>query len=102
MAKIAAHVGPAAIAMHPADAAGRGLAEGDQALVANETGRLVMRVTLTETVPRGVALSHKGRWPKQETGQRNVNVLNAGRKADMGESTAVHGVEVTVGPLASA
>lgn len=102
VAKIAAHVGPAAIAMHPADAAGRGLAEGDQALVANETGRLVMRVTLTETVPRGVALSHKGRWPKQETGQRNVNVLNAGRKADMGESTAVHGVEVTVGPLASA
>lgn len=102
VAKIAAHVGPAAIAMHPADAAGRGLAEGDQALVANETGRLVMRVTLTETVPRGVALSHKGRWPKQEAGQRNVNVLNPGRKADMGESTSVHGVEVTVAPLAPA
>jgi len=102
VAKILAHVGPATIAMHPADAAGRGLAEGDQVLVANETGRLVMRVTLTETVPRGVALSHKGRWPKQEPGQRNVNVLNPGRKADMGESTAVHGVEVTVGPLASA
>ncbi len=102
VAKIAAHVGPAAIAMHPADAAGRGLAEGDQALVANETGRLVMRVTLTETLPRGVALSHKGRWPKQEAGQRNVNVLNPGRKADMGESTSVHSVEVTVGPMASA
>ena len=102
VAKIAAHVGPAAIAMHPADAAGRGLAEGDQALVANETGRLVMRVTLTETLPRGVALSHKGRWPKQEAGRRNVNVLNPGRKSDMGESTAVHSVEVTVGPLASA
>ncbi len=102
VAKIAAHVGPAAIAMHPADAAGRGLAEGDQALVANETGRLVMRVTLTETLPRGVALSHKGRWPKQESGQRNVNVLNPGRKSDMGESTTVHSVEVTVAPLALA
>jgi anaerobic selenocysteine-containing dehydrogenase len=102
VAKIAAHVGPAGIAMHPADAAGRGLAEGDQALVANETGRLVMRVTLTETLPRGVALSHKGRWPKQEAGQRNVNVLNPGRKSDMGESTSVHSVEVTVSPLASA
>ena len=102
VAKIAAHVGPAGIAMHPADAAGRGLAEGDQALVANETGRLVMRVTLTETLPRGVALSHKGRWPKQEAGQRNVNVLNPGRKSDMGESTSVHSVEVTVSPLAFA
>lgn len=102
VAKIAAHVGPAAIAMHPADAAGRGLAEGAEALVANETGRLVMRVTLTETVPRGVALSHKGRWPKREAGLRNVNVLNPGGKADMGESTSVHGVEVTVGRLTSA
>ena len=102
VAKIAAHVGTAAIAMHPADAAGRGLAEGDQAMVANETGRLVMRVTLTENLPRGVVLSHKGHWPKQETGQSNVNVLNPGRKSDMGESTSVHAVEVTVGPLASA
>jgi hypothetical protein len=25
-----------------------------------------------------------------------VNVLNAGERADMGESTSVHGVEVTV------
>jgi anaerobic selenocysteine-containing dehydrogenase len=102
VAKIAAHVGQAAIAMHPADAAGYGLAEGDQAAVTNETGRLVMRVTLTDTVPRGVALSHKGRWPKQEAGHRNVNVLNPGRKADMGESTSVHGVEVMVAPLARA
>ena len=99
VAKIAAHVGQAAIAMHPADAAGRGLTEGDQVLVANETGRLVMRVTLTEGLPRGVALSYKGRWPKQEPGQSNVNVLNPGRKSDMGESTSVHSVEVTVGPL---
>jgi len=102
VAKIAAHTGPPAIAIHPDDAARRGLAEGDQVLVANETGRLVMRVTLTETVPRGVALSHKGRWPKQEAGHRNVNVLNPGRKSDMGESTAVHSVEVTVGPVTAA
>lgn len=102
VAKIAAHTGLATIAIHPADAAGRGLKEGDQALVANEAGRLVMRVTLTETVPRGVALSHKGRWPKREAGHRNVNVLNPGRKTDMGESTSVHGVEVTVAPLAPA
>jgi len=102
VAKIAAHTGPPAIAMHPDDAAKRGLAEGDQVLVTNETGRLVMRVTLTETIPRGVALSHKGRWPKQEAGHRNVNVLNPGRKSDMGESTAVHSVEVTVGPVTAA
>ncbi len=71
-------------------------------MVANETGRLMMRLTLSDAVPRGVALSHKGRWPKQEAGGRNVNVLNPGRKADMGESTSVHAVEVTVAPFTAA
>jgi anaerobic selenocysteine-containing dehydrogenase len=100
VAKIAARVGSTTIALHPADAAERGLAEGDDALVANETGRLSLQVTLSEAIPRGVALSHKGRWPKREAVRANVNVLNPGHKTDMGESTCVHGVEVTVTPLA--
>jgi len=41
----------------------------------------------------------KGRWPKQEAGSANVNTLNPGVKTDMGESSAVHGVEVTVQPV---
>jgi hypothetical protein len=47
----------------------------------------------------GVALSYKGRWPKHERTYANVNVLNPGTKTDMGESTSVHGVEVTVTPV---
>jgi anaerobic selenocysteine-containing dehydrogenase len=100
VAKIAARIGPATIALHPADAAERGLAEGDEALVANETGSLPLRVTLSEALSRGVALSHKGRWPKREPAQANVNVLNPGQKSNMGENTCVHSVEVVVTPLA--
>jgi anaerobic selenocysteine-containing dehydrogenase len=100
VAKIAAHVGQVTVAMHPVDAVERGLAEGDEALMSNETGELAARVILTTALPRGVALSPKGRWPKQEVGRRNVNVLNPGKKADMGESTSVHGVEITVSRLA--
>jgi anaerobic selenocysteine-containing dehydrogenase len=98
--KIAARVGPDTITLHPADAAERGLAEGDEAVAVNETGRLPLTVTLSETLPRGVALSYKGRWPKREAKQANVNVLNPGHKTDMGESTCVHGIEVTVTRLA--
>jgi anaerobic selenocysteine-containing dehydrogenase len=94
--EISRRAGRATIALHPADAAERSLAEGDQAWVFNETGRLSLAVSLSDALPRGVALSHKGRWPKQEPGQANVNALNPGRKADMGESTCVHGIEVTV------
>jgi len=95
-AKIAKRLGAATIALHPEDAVARGLTEGDEAVVANETGRLRLLVTLSDAVPRGVAYSPKGRWPKREPGHANVNVLNPGERADMGDSTSVHGVEVTV------
>ena len=87
------------MALHPADAAARGLREGDEALLSNETGRLTLRVTLSEDIPPSVALSHKGRWPKQEPAAANVNTLNPGQKTDMGESTCVHSIEVAVSRL---
>jgi anaerobic selenocysteine-containing dehydrogenase len=98
-AKIAKRIGPATVALHPDDAAERGLAEGDTALVANETGSLRLLVTLSDAVPPGVAYSPKGRWPKREPASANVNALNPGQRADMGDSTSVHGVEVTVAQL---
>ena len=59
---------------------------------------LVLAVTLSDAVPRGVALTHKGRWPNREAQGVNVNVLNPGVKTDMGESTCVHGIEVLITP----
>jgi anaerobic selenocysteine-containing dehydrogenase len=96
--KVRRQLAAATVALHPADAAERGLAEDDDALVASAAGELRLRVRLSGDVPRGVALSHKGRWPKLEPSGANVNALHAGRKADMGESTSVHAVEVTVRP----
>jgi anaerobic selenocysteine-containing dehydrogenase len=97
-AKIAKRLGPAAIALHPDDAHARGLVGGEDVLVENGTGRLRCRLEVTQDVPPGVALSHKGRWPRQEPGGVNVNALNPGERSDMGDSTAVHGVEVAVSP----
>jgi anaerobic selenocysteine-containing dehydrogenase len=96
--KIAARIGRATIALHPDDARERGLAEGDEAVVRNATGRVRLAVLLSDALPRGVAYSPKGRWPKREPGRANVNSLNPGETADMGRSTSVHGVEVTVAP----
>jgi len=101
-AKLATRMGPATIAVHPADAAERGLAEGDAVLVSNATGCLPLRVTLSTAFPRGMVLAHKGRWPKQEATQANVNTLNPGEKTDMGENTCVHGVEIVLTPLTQA
>jgi anaerobic selenocysteine-containing dehydrogenase len=84
------------VALHPLDAAERGLAAGDAVVLSNATGRLELELELSERLPRGVALSPKGRWPKREASHANVNVLNPGLKSDMGEATSVHGVEVRV------
>jgi anaerobic selenocysteine-containing dehydrogenase len=92
--KIARRIGEGTVTLHPDDAARRGLAEGDRVRLRNATGSLELVLAVSEVVPPGVAYSPKGRWPKRERQGANVNVLNDGRKADFGGSTAVHGVEV--------
>jgi anaerobic selenocysteine-containing dehydrogenase len=97
-AKLTRRIGAATVAMHPADAAERGLTAGDIALLESSAGTLSLAVALSDELPRGVIYSPKGRWPKREPGRANVNALNAGVESDMGRSTTVHGVEVTVSP----
>jgi len=94
--KLTHRLGPATVKMHPLDAAERGLAAGDPALLESPTGRLTLTVELSDELPRGVIYSPKGRWPKREPGAANVNVLNPGLESDMGRSTTVHGIEVSV------
>jgi anaerobic selenocysteine-containing dehydrogenase len=96
--KLTRRIGAATVAMHPTDAADRGLAAGDSALLESDAGRLSLTVTLSSELPRGVIYSPKGRWPKREPSAANINVLNPGEESDMGHSTTVHGVEVTVTP----
>jgi anaerobic selenocysteine-containing dehydrogenase len=94
--RLAHRLGAPAIALHPADAAERGLAAGDRVLARSPAGELELTAVLSEDLPRGVAFSPKGRWPKLEAGHANVNALNPGTASDMGASTTVHGVEITL------
>lgn len=94
--KLEGRRGAAEVALHPDDAAARGLRAGDRARVCSATGELELLVAVSAEVPRGVALSPKGRWPRLEPTGANVNVLNPGIPSDMGQSSSVHGLEVTV------
>jgi len=86
------------ITLNPTDAAEAELKAGQLARVTSGTGELVMPVEISDDVPPLVALVPKGRWPKFEPSGANVNILNPGDKSDMGESSAVHGIEVRVEP----
>jgi anaerobic selenocysteine-containing dehydrogenase len=97
--KIGAKLGLQNVTMHPDDAAARGLAAGQHVRVFNDVGTLDMVVELATTLPRGVALAAKSRWPKLIAGGLSVNALNPGTKSDMAESSSVHGVEVEIARL---
>lgn len=96
VSKIGKRLGKATIALNPLDAAERHLEDGEAAVVRNDFGSLELQVLVSADLPRGVALTHKGRWLGFDPAGANVNVLNGGFKSDMGESTAVHSVEVVV------
>jgi anaerobic selenocysteine-containing dehydrogenase len=96
--KLRHRIGPASVALHPSEAAGRGLRKGDPVTLHNATGALRLEVEISDAVPPGVAYAPKGRWPSHEATGANVNSLNPGDKTDMGESSAVHGVLVELVP----
>jgi anaerobic selenocysteine-containing dehydrogenase len=92
-------MGPQRAFLNPIDAAERGLKDGDPIRLQNATGSLDVITGIDAGVPRMTILLHKGRWPKLEQHGHNVNVLNPGAKTDLGESSSVHAIEVTVTPI---
>lgn len=88
--------GPATVWVSTQDAARCGVTDGQSVLLQNETGSILMVARVDSTLPVGTAMSYKGRWPSMEPTQTNVNFLHTPIKTDMGESTSVHGTEVSI------
>lgn len=81
------------VAMHPADAKPRGIAEGDRARIWNERGELTLPVKLDYGLRPGCVAVTNGFW-LTEGGA--VNVLSMGRETDMGYGAAFHDNAVEV------
>jgi anaerobic selenocysteine-containing dehydrogenase len=94
--KIRARLGEPKVLLNAVELDRRGLRTGDAVVLQNETGSLRLIVEASPDVPVGVALVYKGRWPSGSGEPANVNVLNAGLRTDIGDSTAVHGVEAEI------
>ncbi|MCE2520349.1 MAG: molybdopterin-dependent oxidoreductase [Alphaproteobacteria bacterium] len=87
-------LGSPTVTLHPDDAATCGVSTGDEVSLSNDAGSLTLIAVVSDAVPSGVLLTDKSRWPGP--GGTNINSLHIPRKSDMGESTCVHGVEVTL------
>jgi len=93
---IAERAGPADVLINAEDAARLGITHGAMVELRNDTGAIRLLASIDDRVLAGTAVSYKGRWPSAEGDATNINFVHTPRKADMGESTSVHGTEVTV------
>ena len=79
--------------MSPADAAARGISEGDRVQVFNDRGTVEVSVRLDNSLRPGCLVIHNGWWLSEGGG---VNLLSAARETDMGHGAAFHDNAVEV------
>ncbi len=86
--------------MHPADAAERGLSDGDRVRVWNAYGEVVTGLRLTTDLSRGVACLPKGLWARHTENGRTANALAPPTLADLGGNACFNDarVEVSLAP----
>jgi anaerobic selenocysteine-containing dehydrogenase len=77
------------VEVHPDDAAARGIADGQDVVVANGRGSVRLRAVVTDAVRPGVLVSPKGRWRKLHAGQ-GVNATTTDALGDMAGQSTFH------------
>ncbi len=87
--------GPPSVEIHPADAAARGIGDGDTVVVENGRGWFRVRAVVTDGVRPGVVVSPKGRWGKLDGG-RNANWTTSDVLGDMAGQSTFHSNRVWV------
>jgi len=83
------------LAMHPDDAARRGIQPGARVRVFNDRGSLTVACRFDFGLKRGCVTLHNGWWM---TDGGAVNVLSKARETDMGYGAAFHENLVEVAP----
>lgn len=78
------------VEINPADAAARGIADGDEVRVESERGWCSLRAVVTDDVPPGVAVAPKGPWASLSPDGRNINWVTPDAIADLAGQSTFH------------
>jgi anaerobic selenocysteine-containing dehydrogenase len=82
--------------IHPADAAARGIADGERVRVFNDRGSYVLRARVSDKPREGVVVAHSVWWKKHSPDGRNANELTAQRTTDLGGGATFYDCRVEV------
>jgi anaerobic selenocysteine-containing dehydrogenase len=86
--------------IHPADAATRGIVDGEMVQVFNDRGNVQLAAWLTDSVSQGVVVSRGLWWARNSPGNQGVNATTSQRLADMGGGATFFSNLVEVRPCA--
>ena len=82
--------------MHSADAAARGIADGDKVRVYNDRGGYTLRARVNDKPRRGVVVAPSVWWRKHSPDGRNANSVTSQRIADLGGAATFYDCLVEV------
>jgi anaerobic selenocysteine-containing dehydrogenase len=82
--------------MHSADAAARGIADGDRVRVYNDRGHYTLRARVNDKPRRGVVVAPSIWWKKHAPDGRNANNVTSQRIADLGGAATFYDCLVEV------
>jgi anaerobic selenocysteine-containing dehydrogenase len=82
--------------IHPADAAKRGIAEGDSVRIHNQRGAFVVKARVSDRVREGVVAALSVWWRKLSPDGRNANDVTSQALADMGGAATYYDCLVEV------
>jgi anaerobic selenocysteine-containing dehydrogenase len=82
--------------MHPADAAARGIADGDMVRVFNDRGSYRLRARVNAKPRAGVVVAPSVWWKKFSPDGRNANELTSQRTTDLGRGATFYDCRVQV------
>ncbi len=77
-------MGAPTVWLHPADAAARGLVDGDTVRCHNDRGAWTAALAVSDATRPGVCFTLKTQWPKLSPGGENVNACTPERDTDIG------------------
>jgi anaerobic selenocysteine-containing dehydrogenase len=89
----------AALQIHPADAAARGIADGEAVRVFNSHGEVQCPAALSADVPAGTVSLPKGLWRKSTYNGFTANALAPDTLTDIGEGACFNDARVQVALL---
>jgi len=87
---------PAALEMHPSDAAARGIADGDPVRVFNQLGSVECAASLSTSLPRGTVSMPKGLWRRHTANGLTANALAPDTLTDFGGGACFNDARVQV------